>query len=316
MGRLIFARIATGLITALLVSLVIFFGTQILPGDAAEIRLGQAATEETVAALRKELGLDQNVVLRYFGWLGNFLQGDLGQSLAGDRKVSELIASRYQNTVIVAGFTAVIAVPIALCIGVAAAMFPGSRLDRSITYLSVSTVAVPDFLVAILLVMFFVLGLGWGNAIVIGSTEGMGAWELLKHFALPILTLSIVISAQVIRMTRASILNLLSSPFVEMAILKGMPRWRIIVLHTLPNAMGPIANIIALNLAYLISGVVVLEVFYGYPGLAVLMVQGVQTRDFALVQAIGMIFCLTYVILMLAADIIAIMSNPRLRHPK
>ncbi|MEO1193724.1 MAG: ABC transporter permease [Pseudomonadota bacterium] len=306
----------SGLLTAFLVSVIIFIATRILPGDAAEIRLGQAATEETLNALRREMGLDRSLFVQYWSWLSAFLQGDLGRSLAGNTQVSDLIAVRYGNSLAVLLLTAAIAIPLSVGLGLLAAMFPGGRIDRLVTLTSVSLVAFPDFLVATLVVLLFVLTLGWGNAIVVGRTDGMGPFELLQHFALPVLTLTIVISSQMIRMTRAAILNLLASPFIEMAILKGLPRGRIILVHALPNAIGPIVNVIALNLAYLISGVVVLEVFFGYQGLAVLMVQGVQTRDFALVQALGMIFCMTYVGLMLLADLAAIASNPRLRHPK
>jgi len=165
-------------------------------------------------------------------------------------------------------------------------------------------------------VLIFVFALGIGNAVVVGTTEGKGLLGLIAHFALPIATLSFVIASQLIRMSRAAVLNVMNSPYIEMAILKGVPRRRIILRHALLNSIGPIVNVVALNLAYLVTGVIVVEVYFGYPGLATLIVQGVQTRDFVLIQGLGMIFCLTYVILMLIADIAAFASNPRLRHPK
>jgi len=313
---LILRRLGIGLLTVFAVSIIIFFGTKILPGDAAQIRLGQQATPENVAAFREKLGLDKSYWVQYFTWLKNFVRGDLGISLASDVPITNLIADRYKNTVIVSCLTALIGVPVSLMLGITAAMFPGSLYDRVLTFISVSLVAAPEFFTATLLVLLFVFALDIGNAVVVGSTEGKGFFELLSHFALPIATLSFVIASQLIRMSRAAVLNVMSSPYVEMAILKGVPRRRIIFRHALLNAIGPIVNVVALNLAYLVTGVIVVEVYFAYPGLATLIVQGVQSRDYVLIQGLGMIFCLTYVILMLIADIAAYASNPRLRHPK
>lgn len=316
MWSLILKRLGIGLITVIAVSIIIFIGTNILPGDAAEIRLGQNATEENVRAFRERLGLDLPLYQQYLNWLFAFLKGDLGTSLASDVPISNLIGDRYLNTVYVSVLTAAIGVPISLALGIAAAMFPGSVYDRVLTFISVSLVAAPEFFTATLLVLIFVFALGIGNAVVVGSTEGLGVLGLIKHFALPIATLSFVIASQLIRMSRAAVLNVMNSPYIEMAILKGVPRRRIILRHALLNAIGPIVNVVALNLAYLVTGVIVVEIYFGYSGLATLIVQGVQTRDFVLIQGLGMIFCLTYVILMLIADIAAFASNPRLRHPK
>ncbi len=316
MATLIFKRLIIGLITVIAVSIIIFFGTKVMPGDAAQIRLGQAATPENVAAFRARLGLDQPYVIQYWNWLRDFLSGDMGKSLAGDIPVTQLIAERYHNTVYVASFTALFGVPISLALGIFAAMFPGTIYDRALTFVSVTLVAAPEFFTATLLVLLFVFALGVGNAVIVGSTEGKGFFELISHFALPITTLCFVIASQMIRMSRAAVLNVMSSPYIEMAILKGVPRRRIIFRHALLNAIGPIVNVVALNLAYLVTGVIVIEVYFGYPGLATLIVQGVQSRDFILIQGLGMIFCLTYVILMLIADIAAFASNARLRHPK
>ncbi|SHJ89662.1 peptide/nickel transport system permease protein [Shimia gijangensis] len=316
MTSLILKRIGIGMITALAVSIIIFFGTKILPGDAAQIRLGQEATEANMAAMRERMGLDKSYVMQYVTWLGNFLSGNLGISLASDVPITDLIADRYQNTVYVSVLTSIVAVPVSLALGILAAMFPGSYYDRILTLVSVTLVAAPEFFTATLLVLLFVFALDLGNAVVVGSPDGKGLFSMYAHFALPIATLSFVIASQLIRMSRAAVLNVMSSPYIEMAILKGVPRRRIILRHALLNAIGPIVNVVALNLAYLVTGVVVVEVYFGYPGLATLIVQGVQTRDFVLVQGLGMIFCLTYVILMLAADVASFASNPRLRHPK
>ena len=313
---LILKRLGVGLVTVLAVSLIIFFGTKILPGDAAQIRLGQSATPENIAAFRARLGLDQPYYVQYLSWAKDFLTGNMGTSLASDVPITDLIADRYKNTVFVACLTAAIGVPISLALGIIAAMYPGSLYDRILTLISVSLVAAPEFLTATILVLLFVFALGVGNAIVMGSTEGKGVFELIAHFALPITTLCFVIASQLIRMSRAAVLNVMSSPYIEMAILKGVPRRRIIFRHALLNAVGPIVNVVALNLAYLVTGVIVVEVYFGYNGLATLIVQGVQTRDYVMIQGLGMIFCLTYVVLMLIADIAAFASNARLRHPK
>ena len=316
MTSLILKRLGIGLVTVLAVSLIIFFGTKILPGDAAQIRLGQEATTANIQAMRERLGLDKPFLMQYWNWLTNFLTGNLGISLASDVPITSLIEDRYKNTLFVSSLTALIGVPISLALGIFAAMYPGTLYDRVLTLVSVSLVAAPEFFTATVLVLLFVFALGIGNAVVVGSTEGKGFFQLIAHFALPITTLSIVIASQLIRMSRAAVLNVMSSPYIEMAILKGVPRKRIIFRHALLNAIGPIVNVVALNLAYLVTGVIVVEVYFGYSGLATLIVQGVQTRDFVLIQGLGMIFCLTYVILMLIADIAAYASNPRLRHPK
>lgn len=315
MGPMIIRRIGIGIATLWVVSVLVFFGLSILPGDVAQIRLGQAATPESLAALRSQLGLDRPAYVRYFEWLGNMASGDLGKSNAGIATISSLIDFRLGNTLFLGGVVALIAVPLSIVLGLAAAMYPGTWLDRILTFGTISLVAVPEFLIATFLVLIFAVKLKWMPAIAYMS-GGESFGQLMIALAMPILTLVIVVAAQMIRMTRAGILNVMNSPYIEMAILKGVPRRRIILRHALFNAIGPIINVIALNLAYLVSGVVIVETIFAYPGLAKLMIDGVQTRDFPLVQACAMIFCGTYVLLLLAADIGAILSNPRLRHPK
>ena len=296
-------------------SVLVFVGTNILPGDVAQIILGQMATPETLAALRAKLGLDQPAHIRYFHWLGNLLTGDLGVSKAGGATISSIISGRLFNTMRLAGLIALIAIPISLALGLLTAMYPGTRLDRIVTFCTLGLISVPEFLVATCLVLIFAVHLRWLPAIAYMSGDETGL-QLIKAMAMPILTLVIVISAQIIRMTRATVLNVMSSPYIEMAILKGVPRKRIILRHALFNTIGPIVNVIALNLAWLISGVVIVETIFAYPGLAKLMIDGVQIRDLPLVQAIAMIFCATYVILIFVADMATILSNPRILHPK
>ncbi|NNE21460.1 MAG: ABC transporter permease [Rhizobiales bacterium] len=315
MWQMVLRRILIGLVLIWVVSVFIFILTQVLPGDAAQIRLGQQATPESLAALRKELGLDRSLPVQYFSWIGNLLIGNLGISAAGGATIESLIGNRIGNTVFMTAIVTLISVPLSVVLGLIAAMFPGRLIDRVITSGTLGLIAVPDFFVAIFLILFLAVQLGWVPAVsYLSGSEGF--WKSVYVLALPIGTLVIVVSAQMIRMTRAGILNVMGSPYIEMAILKGVPRKRIILRHALLNAIGPIVNVIALNLAYLVSGVVVIETIFAYPGLAKLMVDGVQTRDIPLVQACGMIFCTTYVVLILIADIASIVSNPRLRHPK
>ena len=315
MMRMVLQRLGIGIATLFVVSVIVFLITSILPGDVASIILGQSATPETLAALRAELGMDQPGYVRYFSWLGNMVSGDLGISKAGGATISSLIDSRIWNTLMMAGLVSLISIPISITLGLWAAMHPGTKLDRIVTFGTLSTISVPEFFIATIMVLIFAVKLKWLPATL--YLTGNESWiELLKAMAMPLITLVIVVSAQMIRMTRAGILNVMSSPYIEMAILKGVPRKRIILRHALYNAIGPIVNVIALNLAYLVSGVVIVETIFSYPGLAKLMIDGVQTRDLPLVQACAMIFCAVYVVLILLADIASILSNPRLRHPK
>lgn len=315
MLQMVLRRVWIGIATMFVVSVIVFIMTSILPGDVAQIVLGQSATPETLAALRKELGLDQPAYIRYFQWLGDMVTGDLGISKAGGAAISDLIGGRFGNTMLMAGLVALVSIPISIFFGLWAAMHPGTWLDRAVTFGTLSTISVPEFFIATIMVLILAVTLHWLPSTAMLRDE-MTFLELLRGLAMPIITLVIVVSAQMIRMTRAGILNVMSSPYIEMAILKGVPRRRIILRHAFFNAIGPIINVIALNLAYLVSGVVIVETIFAYPGLAKLMIDGVQTRDLPLVQACAMIFCGTYVILILIADIGSIVSNPRLRHPK
>ncbi len=317
----ILRRTAFGIATLFVVSVLIFIGTSILPGDVANIILGQMATPESLAALRAKLGLDEPAHVRYFIWLSDLLTGDLGFSKAGagagtiGTPISEMLMPRLANTLKLATAVAVVAVPFAVTVGLLAAMYPGTRLDRAVTFTTLGLISVPEFLVATLLVLVLAVQLGWLPATAYISGQETG-WKLVRALAMPALTLVVVASSQIMRMTRATVLNVMSSPYIEMAILKGVPRKRIILRHALLNAVGPIANVIALNLAYLVSGVVIVETVFAYPGLAKLMIDAVQTRDLPLVQACAMIFCATYIVLIFVADLVSILSNPRLRHPK
>ncbi|CAN1602189.1 ABC transporter permease [Pseudomonas sp. B21-028] len=311
-ARLVSSRLAVGVLTLLIVSLVVFFLTSLLPGDAVQEQLGQDATPEAVAAMRALLGLDQPVYLRYLHWLGGLITGNPGVSLVNGMAVDEMIASRLPNTLRLASVAALVSVPLALTIGILSAMYRGSIFDRYSNMLAVFAVSVPEFLIATIAVLIFAVKLGWLSALS-RNVEVESFAELVRVYAMPVLTLCCVLVAQMARMTRAALIDQLSAPYVEMAVLKGARPIRVVLRHALPNAIGPIANAIALSLSYLLGGVVIVESIFNYPGIATLMVNGVVTRDMPLVQACVMLFCLGFLVLVLLADLCAILSNPRLR---
>ena len=315
MLRLLARRLLLGLVVMWVVSVLVFASTEVLPGDVAQAVLGQGATPEAVANIRTRLGLNDPAYVRYFDWLGGLFTGDLGESLASGRDISQMIGDRIGNTLRLAGFTALLAVPLSVVLGLVAAVFAGSLLDRGISMGTLCFIAVPEFFVAAFLVFVLAVQLRWLPPLSL-PRDGMGFTDTLRALAIPIATLTLAVMAHMTRMTRTAVLNVMSSGYIEQAILKGNSRARLIVLHALPNAWAPIVNVIALNLAYLVSGVVIVETIFSYPGLARLMVEGVGYRDIPLVQALGMIFCATYVGLNLLADLFAILANPRLRHPR
>ncbi|MGI9390239.1 MAG: ABC transporter permease [Boseongicola sp.] len=316
-------RLALGFLTLFFVSVIIFSSIEFLPGDFTQAVLGQTATEETVAAFRREIGLDQPAYIRYFDWIGALAQGDLGTSFSGraasgvdrSRPVVDLVAPRLANTLFLASMTAIIAVPLALTLGITAALYRGSVYDRVVNALTLTTISMPEFLVAYILILFFASLNPWFPSLA-NITIDTPFWERVYKCTLPSLTLTMVIVAHMMRMTRAAIINLLASPYIEMARLKGLSPARVILKHALPNAWAPIANVIAFNLAYLVVGVVVVEVVFVYPGIGQLMVDAVTTRDIPVVQACALIFASTYILLNLTADIISIVTNPRLLHPR
>ncbi|MER9926679.1 ABC transporter permease [Mesorhizobium sp. M0048] len=314
-SKIICQRVALGALTLWIVSLIIFAGVQFLPGDIATELLGQSATPESVAALRKSLGLDIPIYLRYFDWLGSILRGNFGTTLATGRDIGELIRPRLFNTLVLAASSAVISVPLALLGGIVAALYRNTFIDRAINVVTLASISFPEFFVAYILILVFAVHAGILPSLsdVDSETSVLGR---LTAIALPSFTLAVVVLAHMMRMTRTSIINLLGNQYIETARLKGLPEWRVLVRHALPNALAPIATIVVLNLAYLITGVVVVEVVFVYPGLGQLIVDSVQKRDISVVQACSLIFAATYVVLNLTADVLSIIMNPRLMHPK
>lgn len=309
---LVAQRLGIALVTLIIVSFAVFFATEMLPGDVAEILLGQAATPDAVAGLRDAMGLNEPALSRFVGWLTGLVHGDLGVSYVNNIDVAELIGGRLVNSLRLAAVTTLLSVPVALSLGIGAAMWRGSIFDRIVTLLTISVISVPEFMVATLAVLIFAVWLGWLPALSYGAdVESFSA--MLRAYAMPVITLSFVISAQMIRMTRAAVIDTINTPYVEMALLKGASRSRMVLVHALPNALGPIANAVALSLSYLVGGVIIVETIFNYPGVAKLMVDAVSTRDLPLIQSCAMIFCVSYLSLITLADMIAILSNPRLR---
>lgn len=312
---IILKRLLVGCMTLFVVTIIIFGAIEMLPGDIATEVLGQAATEESLNAFREKYDLNRSLPARYLSWLGGAITGDFGISLANQRPISELIGQRAANTFFLAGYAAAIAVPIAVVSGMLAALYNGSVFDRMLSSSTLAAISFPEFFIAYILILIFSVALGWFPSLA-NVDPGTGLGERLYLTFLPAMTLTLIVLAYMMRMTRAAILNLLALPYIEMAHLKGMKRWRVIAVHALPNALAPIINVIALNLAYLIVGVVLVEVVFVYPGLGQILVDAVSNCDVTVVQAACLIFAATYIILNLAADILSIIANPRLLHPR
>ncbi len=315
MLRIIAQRLGLGLATLLAASVLIFAGTEILPGDVATAILQNSATPENVAALRAELGLNRPAPVRYVEWLGNAVQGDFGRSLTNHRDVLRELAPRLGNTLFLAAYAALVSVPLALFLGIAAAIWRGGIYDRLVNFLTLLSIALPEYFVGYLLVKYLSVRLGWFPSMANVAPDTPFLQRLDLTF-LPMLTLVLVILAHMMRMTRASVLQVMASPYIEMAFLKGLPKWRVVVRHAFPNALAPIINVVALDLAYLIVGVVLVEVVFVYPGMGQLMVDAVSKHDMPVVQACGLIFAAAFILLNMTADIFAILSNPRLRRPR
>lgn len=313
--KLLAQRIALGLVLLLLVSGLIFAGTMILPGDVAQSILGQSATPEALANLRKELGLNEPALQRYFNWLGGAMTGDLGTALTSGADITESIGKRLSNTLFLAFWAAIIAVPLAIFLGLLAVRFKDRWPDKLISAVTLASISIPEFLIGYVLMYLIAVKMRWFPSVAM-INDSMSLGEKLSAIALPVAVLTLVVLAHMMRMTRAAILNVMQSAYIETAELKGLNGFQVIARHAFPNAIAPIVNVVMLNLAYLVVGVVVIEVVFVYPGMGQYLVDHVSKRDVPVVQACGLIFAAVYIGLNMVADIVAILSNPRLRHPK
>lgn len=313
--KLIAQRLALGLLLLFAASVLIFAGTSILPGDVAQSILGQSATPEALANMRRELGLNDPALTRYFAWLGGVLQGDLGTALTNGRDIAESLGGRLKNTLFLAFWAAAISVPLAIFLGLLAVRYKDRWPDKLISAVTLTTISIPEFMIGYVLIYWIAIKWRLFPSVAI-INDSMSLGEKLNAIAIPVMVLTLVVLAHMMRMTRAAILNVMQSAYIETAELKGLGMLKIIRKHAFPNAIAPIVNVVMLNLAYLVVGVVVVEVVFAYPGMGQYLVDHVSKRDVPVVQASGLIFAAVYIGLNLVADIVSILANPRLRHPK
>ena len=313
--KLVAQRVALSLLLLSAASALIFIGTNILPGDVAQSILGQSATPEALANLRRDLGLNEPAITRYFDWLFGALQGDLGTALTNGRDIAESLSKRLTNTLFLAFWAAIVSVPLAILLGLLAVRYKDRWPDKFISGATLASISIPEFLIGYVLMFYLGVQLRWFPSVA-AIRDGMSLGDKLEVIALPVMVLTLVVLAHMMRMTRAAILNVMQSAYIETAELKGLSGLQIIWRHAFPNAIAPIVNVVMLNLAYLVVGVVVVEVVFVYPGMGQYLVDHVSKRDIPVVQACGLIFAAVYIGLNLIADLVSILANPRLRHPK
>ncbi|MEQ3549338.1 ABC transporter permease [Pseudonocardia nematodicida] len=313
MARMIGRRLLLSVLVLFVVSILVFGATLLLPGDPARAILGQQATPERVAALTEQLGLDRPVWERYFSWLGGILTGDLGFSAATQGPVSELLGGRIAASGLLLVLTALISTPIALALGAWAAVRRGTRTDSVLSGSSLVLAALPEFVIGVLLVVLLATSVLQILPSVTIARPGEPVWTRPEQLVLPVLTLALVVIPYVVRMTRATLSEALDAGFVEMARLKGLPERTVLMRHAVPHTIGPVAQVFALQLAWLAGGVVVVEFLFRYPGIGEALIDAVANRDVQVVQAITLIIAAFYVLVNLAADVAGILADPRIR---
>ena len=312
-AKLITRRLAISTLILFAVSLIIFFATVFLPGDPARAILGQQATPERIAAINAQMNLDEPPWTRYLLWLRGLFTGDLGTSVASGQAVSELLGERVGASLFLMIAAAIISVPAGILVGIWAALRRGRIVDSTITGISLVLAALPEFVIGIALVALFSTTVFTVLPAVTIQPPGAQVWDFPSQLVLPIAVLVLVVTPYIARMMRATMLEVLDSGYVEMARLKGVPESRVIRRHALPHAIGPVAQVVAIQLAWMAGGVVVVEFLFRFPGLGQALVDAVNYRDVMVVQAITMIVAVIYVIVNLLADIVGILANPKLR---
>ena len=310
--KLLMRRILLGFATVALVSVIIFAGIEILPGDACTAYLQRDAQGQRLENCRQELGLHRPVVVRYLGWAGSALRGDFGVSVNSTKTISELVGDRSKNSLLLAFCTLVIGLPFAIFLGVITGLNRDKPIDLVCSTVAICAMTIPEFVSATLLILIFSVWLAWFPGIVMTSASAP-ALAFFPEIILPSVVLAMVMTAHILRTVRSSIIEVLESDFVRMAILKGVPYRQMVLRHVLPNALLPAINVIALTIAWLMGGVVVVETVFNFPGLGRLMINAITDRDLQLVQAIALIVAVIYVGVNLAADIASLLLNPRLR---
>jgi len=305
-------RIGFILLTLLLASMVIFAATQLLPGDVAQVTLGQFATPEAVANLREELGLNRPVYVQYIDWLTKFVTGDWGNSMVSHQPVMPMIMGRLRNSAMLGILSLLFYVPLGIVLGVIAALNRERLVDQAIGGISMAFVGLPEFVTGLLLISVFAFSLGWLPA---NSSINPGAdfGEALPFLILPAITVSLTSLGYVARMTRASTIDVLQTDYVRAADLKGLPRRQVLVKHVLRNSLLPTVTVVAIGIGWLIGGLIVTESVYGYPGLGRLLIYSIQRRDLILIQACSMVVVTIFSLSNLLADLLYGVLNPRIR---
>jgi peptide/nickel transport system permease protein len=306
-------RTLLGLLTLFLVSIVVFAATQVLPSDPARAILGRNATPESLKTLREQLNLDRPVVTQYTDWLKGLVTGDLGRSLAADEPVTKLIGKRVQNSAVLMLLAALISIPLSIVLGSVAARRRDQSFDHATSIVLLALAALPEFVVAIGLVVLFATTVFELLPAVSLIPPDESAWSHPKELVLPVTALVLAVTPPIARIMRASMVDVLESDYVEMARLKGLPERTVLWRHALPNGIAPTIQVIALNLAYLAGGIVVVEFVFAYPGIGGAFVDAVSNRDLPVVQALAILIAALYVFLNLFADIATILVSPRLR---
>ena len=309
---LVLKRILLGLITLFIVSLITFVGVEVLPGDACTTYLEREAYGAALEACYKRLGLDIPAYERYVSWAIGVIQGDFGYSLSGEMKINDVLGPRVKNSLVLASASILIGIPIALLLGIITALWRDKMPDIIISTFTIFSMTIPEFISATLLILIVAIWLEWLPGIVIVPT-GASVSELLPNIILPVIAISMIMTAHMARMVRSSVIQVMASDYVQMAILKGVPYWKMVFKHVLPNALLPAINVVALTIAWLLGGVVVTEVVFNYPGLGRLVIESISNRDLPVVQALAIILASIYVIINLIADLLTLMLNPRLK---
>jgi peptide/nickel transport system permease protein len=312
MTILVGRRFVLALVTLFIISLIVFLGVEALPGDAATAYLGQSATPESLNALREEFGLYAPMHERYLKWLGGILGGDLGTSMVRRNPVSEVIGNQLRNTIVLALAAAIVGIPLAIFLGVVAGLARDKWPDIFVSTSSIIGMTLPGFVTATILIYIFAIRLEWFPAITMVPTDS-SIRELLPNIVLPIITLTFIMVAHILRMVRTNMIDVMTSDYVQMARLKGVPERQIVFKHALPNAMLPTINVVAITLAWLLGGVAVIETVFNYPGIGKLMVNSITDRDFPTIMAIAIVLAIVYITVNLAADLLTLVLNPRLR---
>ncbi|WP_409180272.1 ABC transporter permease [Amycolatopsis sp. VS8301801F10] len=313
MSRLILKRLLVSLVVLWLVTLLVFVATLLLPGDPARAILGQQATPERIAALQHQLHLDEPVWQRYLSWLGGLFTGDLGTSTSTQGPVTTLLADRVSASLVLLVLAAVIATPLGLALGTWTAMRRGRASDQVVSGISLVIAALPEFVIGVALIVLFATTVFRVLPSVTLTPPGEAVWAQPSQLVLPVLTLVLVVTPYITRMMRATMSEVLDSGYVEMARLKGMRERTVLLRHALPHAVGPVAQVVAIQLAWLAGGVVVVEFLFRYPGIGQALIDAVGKRDVAVVQAVTLLIAAVYIVVNLLADVIGILADPKLR---